>query len=194
MESEAKFTRPTLEEALDAWKKLLAARGFATDITWIFEENLCLEKLQTERGGYHFGFQTKFTPPPDDALEIAFEHFSETGARVVFYRLGDVPGRSICALLCDPWFETKGDAEGFLRHDEWKISFYPGQADEIDEVTDLTRWLRRVRRGRAFHELDLCMALATVDEIKIYGRPLAPYERFAETMLNRLRRMLGQRT
>jgi len=36
------------------------------------------------------------------------------------------------------------------------------------------------------------MALATIDEIKVYGRPLAPYERFAQTMLNRLRRILGQ--
>ncbi len=36
------------------------------------------------------------------------------------------------------------------------------------------------------------MALETIDEIKMYGRPLAPYERFAETMINRLRRILGQ--
>jgi hypothetical protein len=36
------------------------------------------------------------------------------------------------------------------------------------------------------------MALATVEEIKLYGRPLAPYERFAESMLKRLRRFLGQ--
>jgi hypothetical protein len=192
MESATKFTRPTLAEALDAWKNLLAERGFAADITWIFEENLCFEKLQIEPGGFHFGFQTKFTPPPDDALEIAFDHFSETGARLVFYRLGDVPGKSICILLCDPWFENKNDAEGYLRRDEWKISFHPGQKDGIEEVTDLTRWLRRVKRGRAFHDLDFCMALATIDEIKTYGRPLLHYERFAQTMLNRLRRILGQ--
>jgi hypothetical protein len=192
MESAAKFIRPSLAEALDAWKKLLAGRGFATDITWIFEENLCFEKLQIERGGFHFGFQTKFTPPPEDALEIAFDHFSETGARLVFYRLGDVPGKSICILLCDSWFEDKNDAEGYLRHDEWKMSFHPGHADNIEEITDLTRWLRRVKRDRAFHDLDFCMALETIDEIKIYGRPLAPYERFAQSMLNRLRRVLGQ--
>jgi hypothetical protein len=192
MESEAKFIRPSLAEALDAWKKLLAGRGFATDITWIFEENLCFEKLQIERGGFHFGFQTKFTPPPEDALEIAFDHFSETGARLVFYRLGDVPGKSICILLCDSWFEDKNDAEGYLRRDEWKMSFHPGHADNIEEITDLTRWLRRVKRDRAFHDLDFCMALETIDEIKIYGRPLAPYERFAQSMLNRLRRVLGQ--
>ena len=192
MESEAKFIRPNLKVALDAWKRLLAERGFATDITWIFEENLCFEKLQVEPGGFHFGFQTKFTPPPEDALEIAFDQFSETDARLVFYRLGDVPGKSICTLLCDEWFENKDGAEGFVRRDEWKISFHPGHADHIDEITDLTRWLRRVKRGRAFHDLDFCMALATIDEVKTYGRPLAPYERFAETMLNRLRRVLGQ--
>ena len=36
------------------------------------------------------------------------------------------------------------------------------------------------------------MTLAAIDEIKTYGRPLVPYERFAQTMLNRLRRFLGQ--
>jgi hypothetical protein len=192
MESETKLTRPTLTEALGAWTNLLAGRGFATDLTWIFEENLCVERQRTEPGGFRFGFQTRFTPPPVDALEIAFDHFSETGARLVFYRLGDVPGKSVCMLLCDPWFENKHDAEGYLRRDDWKMSFHPGHKDAIEEVADLTRWLHRVKRDRAFHDLDFCMALATIDEIKIYGRTLLPYERFAQTMLNRLRRVLGQ--
>jgi hypothetical protein len=192
MESEAKSTRPTLEEALDAWGKILDERGYKTDILWIFEENLCIEKSRAEQGGFLFGFQTKFTPPPEDALDIAFDHFSATGARLVFYRLGECPGKSVCTLLCDPWFEEKGDAEGYLRRDDWKMSFYAGLDDKIEEVTDLTRWLRRVKHGRPFHELDFCMALATIEEINNFGRPLAPYERFAQTMLNRLRRLLGQ--
>jgi len=186
------FKRPTLEEALDAWKKLLAARGFATDLTWIFEENLCFEKLPAGPGGFHFGFQTKFTPPPDDALDIAFDHFSETGARLVFYRLGAAPGKSVCILLCDPWFEDKREAEDYVRRDDWKISFHPSHRDGLEEVTDLTRWLRRVKRERDLHDFDFCMSLETVEEIKIYGRPLAPYERFAQSMLNRLRRVLRQ--
>jgi hypothetical protein len=36
------------------------------------------------------------------------------------------------------------------------------------------------------------MTLAAIDEIKTHGRVLMPYERFASTMLNRLRRFLGQ--
>jgi hypothetical protein len=36
------------------------------------------------------------------------------------------------------------------------------------------------------------MTLETIDEMKMYGRALAPYERFAAVMLNRLRRFLGQ--
>ena len=190
MNPPAPFTRPTLDEALAAWKKILAERRFATDITWIFEENLCFERLHIEPGGFHFGFQTQFTPPPDDALEIAFDHFAETGARMVFYRLGDVPEKSICILLCDPWFEDKSDADGYLRRDDWKLSFYPGETDGIEEITDLTRWLRRVKRDRALHDFDFCIPLATVEEIRTYGRPLAPYERFAESLLNRLRRIL----
>jgi hypothetical protein len=191
MESETKFTRPKLAEAIAAWKKLLAENGFATDLIWLFQENLCLEKSRAEPGGFRFGFQTKFTPPPEDALEIAFDHFCETDTRVVFYRLGACPGKSVCILLCDEWFENKREADAFLRRDEWGILFHPGEDDHIEEVTDLSRWLNRAKRSRAFHELDFCMALATIDEIKIYGRPLLPYERFAETLINRLRRMLG---
>jgi len=192
MNPPAPFKRPALDQALAAWKAMLAERGFKTDLTWIFEENLCFEKSPGAPDGFHFGFQTKFTPPSDDALEIAFDHFAETGARMVFYRLGDAPDASVCILLCDPWFENKGGAEDYVRRDDWKMSFHPGPADNIEEVTDLTRWLRRVKRNRALHDFDFCMALATVDEIKIYGRPLAPYERFAETMLNRLRRVMGK--
>jgi hypothetical protein len=194
MESKAQFTRPTLAEARNAWRKMLAENGFATEIVWLFEENLCLEKSRSAPGGFRFGFQTKFTPPPDDALEIAFNHFCETDSRIVFYRLGSSPGKSVCILLCDDWFEYKREADGFLRRDEWRILFHPGEEDQIEEVTDLSRWLNRVKSNRAFHELDFCMALATIDEIKIYGRPLMHYERFAETMINRLRRLLRHST
>jgi hypothetical protein len=192
MSSPTSFNRPTLNEALDAWKQLLAAKSLSTDLRWIFEENLCFEKSRAAKGGFHLGFQTKFSPPPEDALDIAFEHFCETDKRIVFCRLGENLGKSICVLLCDSWFENKGEADGFLRRDEWWMSFHPGQADEIEEITDLRRWLRRVRHGRAFHDLDFSMTLAAIDEIKTHGRVLMPYERFASTMLTRLRRFLGQ--
>jgi hypothetical protein len=192
MKSDAQFKRPSLVEALKDWNQLLAERGYATDITWIFAENLCVEKSPAGAGGFQFGFQTRFTPPSEDALDIAFDHFAETNAPVVFYRLGGRPGKSVCMLLCDPWFETKRAADGFLRRDDWRMLFYPGPKDEIEEVADLTRWLRRVKRDRAFHDLDFSMTLEAVDEIKIYGRTLAPYERFAAVMLSRLRRLLRQ--
>ena len=192
MSSPTPFNRPALTEALDAWKQLLAGRGFATELRWVFEENLCFEKSRADQGGFHLGFQTKFTPPPEDALDIAFDHFCEADKRIVLYRLGESAGKSICVLLSDPWFENKGEADGFLRRDEWRVSFHPGPKEEIEEIVDLGRWLRRVKHGRAFHDLDFSMTLATIDEIKIHGRVLMPYERFASTMLNRLRRFLGQ--
>ncbi|MFZ0829500.1 MAG: hypothetical protein WAO02_18985 [Verrucomicrobiia bacterium] len=192
MKSDAQIKRPSLGVVLKDWNQLLAERGFATDLTWIFAENLCVEKSHTEPGGFHFGFQIRFTPPSEDALDIAFDHFGETNAPMVFYRLGGRPGRSVCMLLCDPWFENKRAADGFLRRDEWRMLFYPGSKDEIEEVTDLTRWLRRVKRDRAFHDLDFGMSLEAIDEIKSYGRTLAPYERFATVMINRLRRLLRQ--
>ena len=192
MNSVAQFKRPPLPEALQAWKQLLAERGFATELTWVFAENLCVEKSRTEPGGFRFGFQTRFTPPPADALDIAFDHFSETNAPMVFYRLGARPGRSVCMLLCDSWFAGRSEADGFLRRDEWGLLLHPGQQDEVEEVTDLARWLHRVKRNRAFHDLDFGMTLEAIDEMKLYGRTLAPYERLAAVMLNRLRRFLGQ--
>jgi hypothetical protein len=192
MEKPANFNRPALDEALNAWEKVLRERGFATDLLWLFEENLCLEKSGAAKGGIHLGFQRRFSPPPEDALDIAFDHFAETSERIVFYRLGGASGKSACVLLCDSWFESKRQADGFLRRDSWNISFYPGLGDEVEEVTELSRWLRRVKRGRAFHDLDFCMSLATVDEIRNFGRALLPYERFADSMINRLRRFLRQ--
>ena len=79
-----------------------------------------------------------------------------------------------------------------MRRDDWGVSFYPGLDDQTEEVTELGRWLRRVKRDRAFHELDFCMTLAAVEEIRLYGRPLLHYERFAESMLKHMRQFLGQ--
>ena len=185
------FTRPPLDKVLAAWQACLAAHSLPEKTLWIFSENLCVERSPATPGGFHFGFQTRFTPPPDSALEIAYDQFSETPARMVFYCHGFCPRGSVCVLLCDDWFEPKGVTEGFIRHDEWGVSFYPGLAGEIEEVTELTRWLRRVKRDRAFHDFDFAMSLEMIDEIRIHGRPLQPYERFAEKMLGRLRRVLG---
>jgi hypothetical protein len=189
--SDDHVNRPTLDAALAAWQQCLARHHLPVQTHWIFAENLCFEASATTPESFTLGFQTKFTAPADDALEIAFDQFGETGARMVFYRLGTSPRGSVCILLCDSWFEDKGGDDGFERHDEWGISFYPGRPGDIEEVTDLSRWLRRIRRNRAFHDFDFAMSLATIDEIKIHGRTLHPYERFADTLLNRMRRMLG---
>lgn len=186
------FTRPPLKMALSAWTECLERHSLPPEPLWIFSENLCIEHSRATPGSFRFGFQTKFTPPDEDALEIAYDHFSETSARMVFYRLGSAAKKSVCILLCDPWFEERSARDGFERRDEWKMSFYPGYAGDIEEVTELTRWVRRVKRDRAFHDFDFGMELQTVDEIKIHGRPLLPYERMAQRMLGRLRRVFGQ--
>jgi len=190
--SKQAITRPALDEALEAWKKCLAENKLPAEPLWIFAENLCIEPADATPGKFHFAFQTRFTPPDEDALEITYDYFSETDARIVFYRLGSHAGKSVCILLCDPWFETKKADQGFLPRDGWKMSFHPGRAGDIEEVTDLTRWVRRVKRIRALHDFDFSMSLETVDQIKLHGRPLMPYERMADKMLTRLRRMFGQ--
>jgi len=186
------YKRPVLDTAITEWKKVLTAHQLPDQPLWIFAENLCIEPSPTTPGSFSFGFQTRFSPPDEDALAIAYDHFSETPARMVFYRLGSTGGKSVCILLCDPWFEEKSTRDGYERRDEWKISFRPGHAGDIEEVTDLKRWVRRIKRDRAFHDFDFSMALETIDEIKMHGRPLLPYERMTQKMLNRLRTILGQ--
>lgn len=184
--------RPTLETALATWRQILAARQLPADPLWIFAENLCIEPAPAAPGSLNVGYQIRFSPPDEDALEIAYDHFADTTARMVFYRLGSSGGKSVCILLCDPWFEAKSERDGYERQDTWRISFRPGHPGEIEEVTDLRRWVRRIRRDRAFHDFDFSMALETIDQIKLHGRPLLPYERMTQNMLNRLRTMLGQ--
>ena len=186
------FSRPALDEAVTAWQDCLSRHSLPTEPLWIFSENLCAERSRTAPGSFRHGFQIKFTPPDDDALDIAYDHFSDTGARIVFYRLGTARNKSVSILLCDSWFEEKAAVDGFERRDDWKISFRPGHAGEIEEIGDLARWVRRVKHDRAFHDFDFGMALETIDEIRTHGRPLLPYERMAQRMLTRLRRVFGQ--
>lgn len=185
--SKTAFVRPPLATALAAWRECLASHHLPDTPLWVFAENLCLEPSGAKPGHFRTRFQTQFTPPPEDALDIAYAEFGGTNARMVFHRLGSCPRGSVCLLLCDPWFETKSEREGFVRHDEWGISFYPGQAGDIEEVTNLARWVRRVKRARHVHDFDFSLSLATLDEIKTHGRALHPYERFADTLLNRMR-------
>ena len=189
--SSVAFTRPILNDALAAWKKLLAERQLATDLLWIFEENLCFERKPEVPGGIHIGFQTRFSPVPQESLDIAYEHFCEGNSRIVFYRLGESKGRSVCILLGDEWFNEKTEKEGFVKRDEWGVSFHAGQKIEIEEVTDMRRWIRRLRRERPLHDVDFCMTLAAVDEIQIHGRVLTAGERYSEEMLSKLRRIFS---
>jgi len=191
MNEAAPQARPSLNVLLDAWKQLLVEKGHSAEQLWIFEENLCFEKQSDLPGGFHIGFQTRFSPVPTDALDIAYEHFCESDARIVFYRLGECKGRSVCVLLGDAWFNNKKEKDGFVLRGEWGVAFQPGQKIEIEEITDMRRWIRRVRRERPLHDVDFCMTLAAVDELQIHGRVLTPGERYSEAMLGKLRRIFS---
>src|SRR5262249_22461142 len=161
------FTRPRFEEALEAWKSRLRLLGLPTDLLWLFDENLCFEK---NPGEVQFGYQLVFTPPPPDAERIAYEHFSEFNAPLVFYRAGSSQGKSVCLLLCDKWFERKTEAEGFLKRDDWLMVFHSGSNEQIEEITDKQRWLNRIVRDRPIHDLDFCMTLQAIHETLAHGR------------------------
>src|SRR5712671_2118447 len=105
METIRRFHRPPHEQALPAWQAVLAQRGFSNDLVWILEENLCCDHDPTAPAGVKLGFQSQFAPQPPDAAKTTYHHFAEMDARMVFYRLGDNKGRSICIQLCDPWLE-----------------------------------------------------------------------------------------
>jgi hypothetical protein len=110
-------------------------------------------------------------------------------ARLVFYRLGISRGHSVCVQLCDGWFESKAESEGYIRRDDWLASFYPGSNEEIEEVTDPKRWQQRVVRGRPLSAVDFCMTLAALRELKAHGRVLTPDERFGLKILRSMHRV-----
>jgi hypothetical protein len=188
METTRRYQRPPFEDALTAWQALLTRRGLSTDLVWILEENLCFEKDHGSSAGVKLGFQTRFTAHPPDAAKFTYHHFAEVDARLVFYRLGANAGRSVCLLLCDAWFEPKDETDGYVRRDEWLVSFFPGVNEEIEEVTDAKRWHERVVRGRPLSAVDFCMTLAALRELKAHGRVLTPDERFGLKILRSLRR------
>ena len=177
------FVRPTFSAAITEWENLLAARQLPVETVWIYDENLCFEKDAASRDGFKLGFQTRITPAPATAEQIAFNHFCEFEARVVFYRIGTSRGKSICLMLCDEWFEPKGESEGFIRRDNWLMSFHPGAAEEVEEITDEKRWCNRILRHRPLHDLDFCMTLQAVHETLAHGRVLTPYEQYALKVL-----------
>jgi hypothetical protein len=178
MQNSQTIQRPPFEEALKQWNQILAQAGLPTACEWILDENLVFEPDTKSPGGVKLGFQTQFTLRPADLAQASYDFFTDFGARIVFYRLGSSRGKSICLLLCDPVFETRGEAEGFVRRDNWQISFHPGAADEVEEITDGARWKNRIIGGRPLADVDFCLPLATLRELEIHGRALEPGERF----------------
>ncbi len=191
MENIRPYQRPPFEDALAAWKRVLAERSLSTDLLWILEENLCFEKDRDTPARVKLGFQTRFTATPADTAKVTYHHFAEVDARLVLYRLGANAGRSVCVLLCDVWFEPKGEADGYVRRDDWLVSFFPGAQEEIEEVTDEKRWRERVVRGRSLGAVDFCMTLAALHELKAHGRVLTPDERFGLKILRSMRPASG---
>jgi len=112
-----RYHRPPYEEALAAWKESLKQHGFSTDLEWILEENLCFERDPQAPAGVKLGYQVQFAPHPPDAAKVTYHHFAEMDARMVFYRLGESRGKSICIQLCDPWLEPKNESDGGEGHE-----------------------------------------------------------------------------
>jgi hypothetical protein len=183
MSKPTRHQRPPFEDALVAWRDLLSEHDYSEDILWVLDENLCFEKDPAAPGGVKLCIQTQFTTQPADSTKVIYHHFAEADARLVFYRLGASRGRSVCILLCDEWLEGKSENEGYLRRDEWLISFYPGGTAEIEEITDPQRWKERVIRGRPLSAVDFCMTMAALQELRAHGRVLTPDERFGLQIL-----------
>jgi hypothetical protein len=183
MPNPTRYQRPPFEKALAVWADLLTEHDFSTDLLWVLDENLCFLKDPTAAGGVKLCIQTQFSSQPPDSAKVVYHHFAEADSRLVFYRLGSCHGRSVCILLCDDWLESKNESEGYLRRDEWLVSFYPGSTQEIEEVKDPQRWKERVIRGRPLSAVDFCMTMSALQELKAHGRVLRPDERFGLQIL-----------
>jgi hypothetical protein len=186
------FVRPGFDDALNEWKRILDDIKLPTELLWVFDENLCFENDPAAPDRFRLGFQTRITPAPEDAERVAFDYFSEFPARLVFYRIGSSRDRSVCLVLCDEWFESKGKRDGFVKRDDWLMSFHPGDRVEIEEITDRERWQNRILRNRPLHDLDFCMTLRGVHEILAHGRVLTSYEHYALRFLHAWRRFMGE--
>ena len=178
------FERPFFFDALKEWRHILIEHGLPEEILWILDENLCFERDEASPTGLHLAFQTRFSPPPDDVAERTYAFFSDFDARMVFYCLGQSEGRAVCMILCDPVFETRGPDKGFLRRDDWLLSFYPGSGNTIHEITEQKRWNARMLRGRPLVDVDFCMPHQVLRELDAHGRPLLPQERIGIKLLD----------
>lgn len=195
MQNAQKYQRPRFDEAIKEWQRILKVSGLPMACEWILDENLVFEKDPQAPAGVRLGFQTQFTLRPADLAQATYDFFSDFEARLVFYRIGTAGGKSICLILCDPVFETRGEKEGFVRRDEWLISFHPGPATDIEEITDAQRWKNRVISGRPLMDVDFCMPSVVLREQEVHGRPLEPGERFGVKVVEawqRWRRSTGE--
>ncbi len=190
MQSRPHYARPTFDQALGAWTKLLQERGLPAESLWVFSENLCLEADAAAPGGMRLAYQTTFTPPPPEAARIAFDHFCAFDAPVVLYRAGSADGKSVCLMLCDPWFDKKSEDEGYVWRRDWLLAFRPGPNLTLEEVRDEERWKKRIIRNRPLEAIDFCMTLRAVHETLAHGRVLTAYERYALRFLHLWSRML----
>ena len=178
MQDTQKYQRPPFEEAIKEWQRILTVSDLPTECEWILDENLVFEKDAAAASGVRLSFQTQFTVRPADVAPATYDFFTDFESRLVFYRLGTAGGKSVCLLLCDPVFETRGEADGFVRRDEWLISFHPGSKNAIEEITDAQRWKNRLVSGRPLMDVDFCMPLVVLRELEVHGRALTPPERF----------------
>jgi hypothetical protein len=184
MSDAQKYQRPAFDEALKEWNKVLTGCGHPTECEWILDENLVFERDPKSASTVKVAYQTAFSVRPDDLAQVTYDFFTDYDARMVFFRLGSSRGKSICLLLCDPVFETRGPDDGFLRRDDWLISFHPGDSTEVEEVTDAQRYKNRLVSGRPLSDVDFCMPLAAIRELEAHGRVLTPYERFGVKMID----------
>jgi hypothetical protein len=190
MHSRPHYARPTFDQALNAWKALLQERGLPAEFLWVYNENLCFEPNPVTAGGFRLGFQTLFTPAPPDAERIAFDYFCAIDAPLVFYRAGTAGGKSVCLMLCDPWFDRKTESDGFVWRRDWLLALRPGANVNLEEIRDEQRWKNRIVKHRPLDDLDFSMTLRSIHENLAHGRVLTAYERYALRFLHLWSRVL----
>lgn len=152
-------TRPPFEHALAFWQALLAERGLAGNIRWVFRENLCLEQMSAGDDDQPISFETTICPVREGDVQMIYDIAARVGD-LVFSTLVHTPDFTLCTLLGDTWL-----ADDDVYCEDWGMYFFASDPYTLwAQIDDPNEWRqRKLHEHKKLSGLDFVFAL---DKIK----------------------------